>query len=66
MDRKVKRMVERGGQGGAVQTETKPETQCVVIHSWLQLLRACLCLSVWVSECEQVCVHISTLECRQR
>lgn len=59
---------ERGGQGGAVQTGTKLETQCVVIHSLLQLLCACPCLSVWVSGCEVVCVrvHISTPECRQR
>lgn len=59
---------ERGGQGGAVQTGTKLETQCVVIHSSLQLLCACLCLSVWVSGCELVCVrvHVSTPECRHR
>lgn len=56
------------GQGGAVQTGTKLETQCVVIHCSLQLLCACLCLSVWVSGCELVCVlvHVSTPECRHR
>lgn len=48
------------GQGGAVQTGTKLETQCVVIHCSLQLLCACLCLSVWVSGCELVCVRVCT------
>lgn len=39
-----------------MQKGTKLETQCVVIHSSLQLLRVCLCLSVWVSGC--ACVRV--------
>lgn len=53
-----------------MQKGTKLETQCVVIHSSLQLLRVCLCLSVWVSGCvcarARVLMDISTPECRDR
>lgn len=54
------RREERGGQGGAVQTGTKLETQCVVIHSWLQLcVRACVCPSGSVD----VRVRVNTPQC---
>ena len=56
------------GQGGAVQTGTKLQTQCVVIHCLPQLL--CTHVFVRVGQWMEVCaclrlrVHVSMPECR--